>query len=34
MLVIITSPSTGLNKVMGVVVSAGLLSRQEVRWNR
>ena len=29
-----TSASTGLNKMMGVVVSGGLLSRQEVKWNR
>jgi len=29
-----TSPSAGLNEMMGVVVSGGLLSRQEVRWNR
>ena len=30
-MLVITSPSTGLNKVMGEVVSGELLSRQGVR---
>jgi len=33
-MLVLTSLSTGLNKMVGVMVSGGLLSRQKVRWNR